>query len=188
MRTVCALCQQHHNQVNRTFQCYMKQKNLLLPTYPTAGITAICKAYTGKKLLIQCDSQPAIVLCQAYIEYPITKTKFQHIKNSDLISQGTWFTNINIDIQWVKGHDKNTLNNQCDYLASLQHTNLEYSDLIIQTNMETPPDVAENRYFNVRHLIYALNKNKLDPRFYLIKEEFMKEIKNQALPMPLDLF
>ena len=89
-------------------------------------MATVCQQFENRQIHFYCDSQPAITLCRHYINRHVTNIKLEHITNGDLISQGKFDKN-EVTFDWVEGHAKNLLNNQCDLLAKVQNEYKEFS-------------------------------------------------------------
>ena len=53
-----------------------------------AGLAYVSSQIHNKNLVIHCDSQAAIKLCQLFINYEQQHTQVQHICHSNILSQG----------------------------------------------------------------------------------------------------
>ena len=150
-----------------TTQSYNQQHMIIKDSTraEVCGITSICKQFINKHLLIHCDSKPALDLCAEFQHYETTDTCFEHINNCDVICQGNWFNN-DIEFNWIKGHAKNGLNNQCDAMTS-QAFSYSPVDLVIHSQFDLVEPVPHNKvHWRIRQLIFALEKKRLSPHFF----------------------
>ena len=138
------------------------------------GIITMLNDFHNRNLVIHCDSQPAINTCIQYQYYEVDHTNFEHITNCDIVSQGKWADN-NVQLEWVKGHSKNLLNNHCDLMAK---THNKYTPSELQLNNPFPIYFLPRNvhYFRIRQLIFAEERKRLNPLFFDIKKEYHQQI------------